>query len=489
MLGSLYSAVSGLSAHQTKMNVVGNNIANINTYGFKSSRVTFTDVFYQTLGNASASSSTEGGTNPTQLGYGAQVNSIDVINTRAGSTTTDRALDVYINGDGLLAVQGNDGAIKYTRVGILDFDSSGNLVDSNGNKVLGLPINATTGKVALNSDGTVSTSELSAIGVDPDVYATYTNIAIGEDGSITATEEGNPELTTSSGTAWIKGSTLPATTSYTGDVDITTKTTATATGTTISGTAVAGVAVSSTADVLGDMTVAVNSSASPVTYTLTYTTNAGATKTASGTVSGTGPYTLTFDVGILNTTTGTTTVTYSSATNPSTLSTIDLGTATAATKTITMDTFDQGGNAVTQTANWSAGATSLTFGDLTLSIDSDKLAALKTLSGTQIGSIGAGDGDTVTLGYLALAKFANVNGLSQDGEGYYVETANSGSAVATSAGNQGTGNLKSGSLESSNVDLSQELTEMIITQRGFQANSKMITVSDEMLDTLVNMKR
>ena len=69
-----------------------------------------------------------GGTNPTQLGYGAQVNSIDVINTRAGSTTTDRALDVYINGDGYLAVQGSDGAIKYTRVGILSFDSSGNLL-------------------------------------------------------------------------------------------------------------------------------------------------------------------------------------------------------------------------------------------------------------------------------------------------------------------------------------------------------------------------
>ena len=90
---------------------------------------------------------------------------------------------------------------------------------------------------------------------------------------------------------------------------------------------------------------------------------------------------------------------------------------------------------------------------------------------------------------MAVVSFANADGLSQDGEGYYVETANSGEAIASSAGNNGTGTLLSGSLESSNVDLSQELTEMIITQRGFQANSKMITVSDEMLETLVSMKR
>lgn len=100
MLGSMYSAVSGLSAHQMKMNVIGNNIANVNTYGFKSSRVTFSDVFYQTIGAASGPTASSGGTNPAQLGYGAMVKSIDVINTRAGSATTDRPLDVYINGEG-----------------------------------------------------------------------------------------------------------------------------------------------------------------------------------------------------------------------------------------------------------------------------------------------------------------------------------------------------------------------------------------------------
>jgi flagellar hook protein FlgE len=120
----MYSAVSGLSAHQTKMNVIGNNIANVNTYGFKASRVTFSDVFYQTMNGASAPTASGGGTNPTQLGYGAKVNSVDVLNTRAGSATTDRALDVYINGDGYLPVKNSEGTVKFTRVGVLSFDLS-----------------------------------------------------------------------------------------------------------------------------------------------------------------------------------------------------------------------------------------------------------------------------------------------------------------------------------------------------------------------------
>ena len=126
MLGSMYSAISGLQVHQTKLNVIGNNIANVNTYGFKSSRVTFSDVFYQTLNGASSAGDNSGGTNPIQLGYGAKVNSIDVINTRAGSATTNRALDIYIDGEGYLPVKDSDGIIKYTRVGILSFDAQGN---------------------------------------------------------------------------------------------------------------------------------------------------------------------------------------------------------------------------------------------------------------------------------------------------------------------------------------------------------------------------
>ena len=474
MLGSLYSAVSGLSAHQTKMNVIGNNIANINTYGFKASRVTFTDVFYQTLSTSSSASTDSGGTNPTQLGYGAQVNSIDVINTRAGSTTTDRALDVYINGDGYIAVQGNDG-IKYTRVGILSFDASGNLVDSNGNVVLGLPVNTTTGQVTLNDDGTTDTSNLIAISVDPDVYATYTNIAIAENGEITATQEGDPEVTLASGTGWISAASLPEDSNYTGKIKMTMDTTATGFS------ASTGITYDTASDMLGDVTIT-NSSG---TYSLSYTNTDGETVSVVANSSTADP--LVFDVATLSG--GTTTFSVDSSLAPSVGSSATLGTATATAKDINISTYDQSGAEVTQDATWVTGSTSISLGDLTLTVDPDDLAAQQDFSDTTIGTAGAGDGETVVIGTLAAVKFANPDGLSQDGEGYYVETNNSGDAVATVPGNSGTGTFLSGSLESSNVDLSQELTEMIITQRGFQANSKMITVSDEMLETLVGMKR
>ena len=477
MLGSLYSAVSGLSAHQTKMNVIGNNIANINTYGFKSSRVTFSDVFYRTLSTSSSSSSTTGGTNPTQLGYGAQVNSIDVINTRSGSATTDRALDVYINGDGYLAVQDTDGAMKYTRVGILKFDPSGNLSDSNGNLVLGLSVNSTTGKVELNSDGTTDTSNLAAISVAPSVYEKLSNIAISDDGSITATKQGDPSVSLSSGTGWITTASIPATSNYKDALTLTATTTKTK-FTTASSTSSA----STTLDMLGDVSVSNSSGA----YTLTYTNIDGTTMTAAG-VNNSGDYD--FTVSNLDGTSATFTVTAASGDLPGSGNSTTLGTVTATDKTITGTTYDQSGAAVALSGTWTSPNTSITLGDITLTVNPTTLASLKDFTDTKIGSIGTGDGNTVTIGHLALVKFGNADGLSQDGEGYYVETNNSGSAVATVAGNNGTGTLVSGALEMSNVDLSKELTEMIITQRGFQANSKMITVSDEMLETLVNMKR
>ncbi|MDR2356122.1 MAG: flagellar hook-basal body complex protein, partial [Clostridiales Family XIII bacterium] len=137
MIGSMYSAVSGLQSHQTKMDVVGNNIANVNTYGYKANRATFADVFYSTRRAASQPNANQGGTNPSQLGYGAKVSTIDVLHTRGGAATTGRTLDVYITGDGFIAVKTADGQVRYTRAGVLSLDSAGNLVDRNGNMVLG----------------------------------------------------------------------------------------------------------------------------------------------------------------------------------------------------------------------------------------------------------------------------------------------------------------------------------------------------------------
>ncbi len=476
MIGSLYSAVSGLSSHQTKMSVIGNNIANINTYGFKSSRVTFTDVFYQTLATATSSSTSSGGTNPTQLGFGSQIKSIDVMNTRAGSTSTDRALDVYINGDGYLAVKGDDGQTKYTRVGILSFDSTGNLVDSNGSKVMGLPVNSTTGLVSLNSDGTTATSNLVAITVDPAYYATLSDIAIGEDGAITATAEGDPKVTLSGGTSWISSADISASSNYTGDIKLTTTTTATGFTAATANTSFA----LNTADIVGDVTIKNTGGV----YTLSYTDAAGNSVSKTGVLNGAD-----YDFTVDTLAGGTTTFTVDSLDLPASGASATVGTFNATAKTITGTTYDQSGASVALSGTWTTGGTTVALGDITLNVTPATMAASSDATDATVGGIGAGDGEIVTLGYLAMVKFANVDGLSQDGDGYFVKTVNSGDAVATIAGNGGTGSLISGALESSNVDLSSELTEMIVTQRGFQANSKMITVSDEMLETLVNMKR
>ncbi|MDR2355920.1 MAG: flagellar hook-basal body complex protein, partial [Clostridiales Family XIII bacterium] len=106
-----------------------------------------------------------------------------------------------------------------------------------------------------------------------------------------------------------------------------------------------------------------------------------------------------------------------------------------------------------------------------------------------VGNVGPGTSTPTKLGQVAVVTFYNQDGLSQAGEDYYLETINSGEAKAYVPGRSGTGTLLAGALEMSNVDLSREFTEMIITERGFQANTRMVTVSDEMLQELINMKR
>lgn len=122
-----------------------------------------------------------------------------------------------------------------------------------------------------------------------------------------------------------------------------------------------------------------------------------------------------------------------------------------------------------------------------MTIDPAKLVAGGEFMKTSIGKIAAGSDKPVALGYLAIAKFANTDGLLQDGNGYFMESANSGEPIATKAGTNGTGGTESANLEMSNVDLSQEFTDMIVAQRGFQANSRIITVSDSILEELINL--
>lgn len=265
MLRSMYSGVSGLRNFQTKLDVIGNNISNVNTYGFKKGRVTFKDLISQTTAGAGAATDTMGGTNAKQVGLGSAVASIDTITDQSSLQTTNRVLDVAIQGDGYFRVATGNNPELYTRAGNFYLDAAGTLVTSDGATVQGV------------GDGTIN--------IPPEA----TEVSIAQDG------------------------------------------------------------------------------------TVNYVDEAGALTSA---------------------------------------------------------------------------------------------------------------------GQIAIYRFPNAGGLTKNGGNYYTRSANSGEPSGDGiAGQGGNGIIQSGFLEMSNVDLSEEFTEMIIAQRAFQSNSRIITTSDEILQELVNLKR
>lgn len=277
MMRALYSGITGLKNNQTRMDVIGNNISNVNTAGYKASRVVFQDIYSQTLSPASASTANSGGTNAKQVGLGSSIASIDVITTSSASQYTGYPLDLAIEGSGYFTVSDN-GQTLYTRTGNFGTDSKNYLVSASGAFVMGYPGTSTPG---------TNLGAPSKIQIDPK----YSDVAIDSTGAITG----------------------------------------------------------------------------------------------------------------IDTTGGTST--------------------------------------------------------------------------------------KVTIGYIALATFSNNGGLEKAGGNCYRSTTNSGAPVYSTPGEGVAGRLNPGTLEMSNVDLASEFTDMIVTQRGFQANSRIITTTDSMLEELVNLKR
>ncbi|AMV10458.1 MULTISPECIES: flagellar basal body rod protein FlgG [Geobacillus] len=265
MLRSMYSGIGAMRNFQTKLDVIGNNIANVNTYGFKKGRTIFKDLMSQTISGASGPNAGRGGTNPKQVGLGSQLAAIDTVHTQGSLQTTGRVLDLAISGDGFFVVGDASGNNRmYTRAGNFYLDSQGYIVNADGQYLLGVG----------NSRLQIPTDAKS--------------LSIGADGKVTIVD-------------------------------------------------------------------------------------------ASGTLS--------------------------------------------------------------------------------------------------------------TIGTIQLAKFANNDGLEKAGNNLFRETTNSGAPTTGAPGANGTGTIVSGALEMSNVDLAEEFTEMIVAQRGFQANTRIITTSDEILQELVNLKK
>lgn len=480
-----------MAAHQTKLNVIGNNISNVNTYGFKASRVVFSDVLYQNLSTATGATATTGGTNASQLGYGTKVGSIDMLNTISSGATTGRALDVYIAGEGYLTVQPEAGANRYTRVGNLKFDAEGNLTDGGGSKVMGIPIDA-DGNPVLDANGTLKIDGLEAINVPKEELEKYTGITIGKSGEITGIKAGDPEFTKASGLDWLNSLTLPADSNYTGNVQL-------AVGQMVEPDKeaegyVEGLLILNPTSELGESTITLTENSG--LYTVEGLNDKDGNPIDLGTQ--------TLSSGIL---------TFSKVPGLKIDTTKITGDTSTALPIGGIKPFEDEIAVVVTVTNQGGGVEYLrtpegwvpdpdettiplssmtTDGTLSLDVKGDVfegMAADTGLANTTIGKIEAGSDKPVTLGYLAIAKFANVDGLLQDGNGYFMESANSGTAIASKAGTNGTGGTESANLEMSNVDLSQEFTDMIIAQRGFQANSRIITVSDSILEELINLKR
>ncbi len=162
MMRSMYSAVAGLRTHQTRMDVIADNIANVNTTGFKKSRVTFQDIFYQTIrGGSAPSEDGRGGTNPRQIGLGTSLASIDTIHTQGAAGATGNNTDLMIQGDGFLVLwDGTDaGSYYFTRAGAFSLDSKGNLVAPGS----GLYLVSTQGE-PINIDPLASSFSIDAYG-------------------------------------------------------------------------------------------------------------------------------------------------------------------------------------------------------------------------------------------------------------------------------------------------------------------------------------
>jgi len=422
MLRSLYSGISGLNAHQKMIDVTGNNIANVNTTGFKTSSVQFNDTLSQAMGAGGAPQDGQAGTNPAQVGLGVRVAGITQNFSQGSAQTTGKSGDMMIQGDGFFITRSGNESI-YTRAGSFFFDANGTLATATGEPVQGW----TAGE-----DGKVNTSS------KPGDIRMPLGATIPPKETTVCTLKGNlssdatPDMNFPTNTGTNYKTTIPI----------------------------------KVYDSQGQ------------THTVTAEFSRTAFDNTSGATSSTWGVKLLGEDGNEITPAGTLSMKDGKA-DPSMVDDV----TKKATMTLGPYTVD-----VTDITSYSGNTDARVFGT-----DGQTAGALTSLSYTVSDSgelVGVfSNGLKQTLGQVALATFKNVNGLEKVGNSGYRTTVNSGYAQVGQPGSAGMGSVMSGALEMSNVDLAQEFTNLVVAQRGFQANSRIITTSDEILQELVSMKR
>ena len=568
MMRSLFSGVTGLRSHQTRMDVIGNNIANVNTVGFKKSAVTFKDLYSETISAAAAASGvgagTTGGVNPKQIGLGSAVNSISVVHTPGSAQYTGNGMDVAISGDGYFVVETPTGKM-YTRSGNFFTDLQGNLVTSDGYYVQtvapsteAVPVfsinqindrSMIAGIIKAQSGGDIQqgniTADLSAaqgqeyrfvFKPDADTWSVKMDI-----NDYTPKKDAGASGIAITGTDAWRAATIESlvknnlnNNSTAGSMELTYAATATGVDVMVgnvvvaSGTITGGASNTSIADgetvtldfggVLPALTIENNSgTALDLAGVATNLKEANGGEHPNITVKENGTWQMLDSAGqvVDNVTVSATASTDGGYKGDFKISTTEFG-------IFYLNLSEQVNNqqALSDALGGSSFSLDITEGlgveyappsgqvqegrletlkidfDLysSLAIDSTGAVVAQLQQDTQVQMddgqiVNLAAGDKVVLGYVVLANFNNPTGLEKIGDNLYSVSANSGDPAYGMPGTGNAGSLSPSNLEMSNVDLSEEIVNMIITQRGFQANSRIITTTDTMLEELVNLKR
>ena len=556
MMRSMYSGVSGLKTHQTKMDVIGNNIANVNTVGFKSSSVTFSEIMYQNLSGASGPNALTGtgGVNAKQIGLGVTTGSTSVNITGAGaSQTTGGAFDIKLNDTNSATsffIVSNGSGTQFTRAGSFYVDGAGNLcMTSTGYNVMGWQVDPTTGDIRKDTVSALRVMSEKNMTSAPEATVNGRCEGVLDKNSTDVTSEAGQAMNLSFydalGYSYVAKFAIKETNRDTGEYTVELTDILDSTNKSIlDQTKYDSVTGTYDPDYLGDIFGAVKS------QTKTYTPRAGWTTVdaannifeynatyyrydaAAGNLvevadNGGGNYvqvpggttkTLAEAFGVspyatgITMTNGVVTANVSGANytlkfNPDD-GVFDYIGATGQDNVFLNLKDTLGGNFENIDIDFTGTKWFDNGGSSTIGMDKGDVDG-KTGTGKKLGDMigvfvdtngkiyGSYDnGNTILLGQIAVAQFANAMGLEKVGDNCYTTTLNSGEFdgigvdITAGGGTMSTGSkMTTGELEMSNVDLSSEFTEMITTQRGFQANSRIITVSDTLLEELINLKR
>ena len=549
LLNSLFSGVSGLQNLQKMMDVIGNNIANVNTIGFKGSRVTFSDTFNQFIKSGTNPSASSGGTNSFQIGLGTKINSIDRDWNQGTFESTGTTTDLALQGPGLFILKSN-GQQLYSRAGAFIFDADGKLVNPqngaivqgkvavdgvipSGNTIEDVKIDKNLRIPAIKTTNTTWGGNLqssSSITQSQNIVQSGTLVPAGTGGTYpndtvkTTTvydKNGNPftlslkysetsantydiSYDISSGSVSLGSGTLDS------NVTISANNPPTKGGAAVGPYTIPGISNTASGVTIdsGDLSLDVSAIRTGSNSTLSYIVDNNRTPTiVNGSVtvydSLGNPHTLTLKFtktdqgqwkfnasipaadGTLSNNTGYVNfdangLIQSTDPNPIILSYAPSGGAD--TQTIKLD-FGSGTSGITQTSSDSNVSA--------LSQDGSAAASLSNINIDQYGKIEGifSNGQSRDLAQIMVATFNNLNGLVSVGDNMYNVAANSGDPRIDVPGSTSNTTIQSGALEQSNVDLSNEFTKMIVSQRGFQANARVITTADSLLQEITNLVR